>query len=168
MGRYVRGKIELDGALGNLATKDLVAIPTQEVTTERMFVSSVKAAWALKDLLLAPDDGPVVVGIAHGDYTAAEIEEFLENAGSWDEGDLISQEIGKRKVRIVGTFRAVGAEAETAQTFVLNDGRPITTKLGWILTSGKALDFWAYNAGSGPLLTGSFLHIYGHANLWPR
>ncbi len=168
MGKYIRGKIEVDGALGALATKALVAIPTAEVTRERMWLSSVKGSWALKDLTLSADDGPVLVGLAHGDYSAAEIEEFIENTGSWDEGDLVQQEVGKRKVRIVGTFRALGAVAESEQTFVLNEGRPITTKCGWILTTGKAIDFWAYNMGTGTLITGSFLHVYGHANLWPR
>lgn len=168
MGKYIKGKLEIDGALGALATKALVAIPTAEVTKERMFVSSIKATWALKDLALSPDDGPVLVGLAHGDYTAAEIEQVIENAGSWDEGDLVNQEVGKRKVRIVGTFRATGVAAEAAQTFVLNEGRPITTKMGWILTTGKGIDFWAYNQGTGALVAGAFLHIYGHVNLWPR
>jgi len=166
MGRYIRGKIEIDGALGALASKSLVAVPTSEVTSERMWLSSVKATWSLKDLAAVVDDGPVIVGLAHGDYSAAEIEAVIENAGSWDEGDLVSQEIGSRKVRIVGTFRTQQADVVAAK--VLNDGRMITTKCGWILTTGKAIDFWAYNVGADALTTGSALHVYGHANLWPR
>ncbi len=168
MGRYVRGKIEVDGALGALATKDLIAVPTSETATERMWLSSIKATWALKDMTITVDDGPVLVGLAHGDYTAAEIEEFLENAGSWSEGSLVAQEIGRRKIRIVGVFRAEAGAAEQVQTVTLNEGKPITIKCNWILTTGKAIDFWAYNEGSGPLTTGANLHIYGHANLWPR
>ncbi len=168
MGKYIRGKIEIDGDLGALATKSLVAVPTGEVTSERMWLSSVKATWSLKDLAIVVDDGPVLVGLAHGDYTAAEIEAVIENSGSWDEGDLVNQEIAKRKVRIVGTFRATAAAAEAVQTYVLNEGRPITTKCNWILTTGKAIDFWAYNMGTDALTTGSKLGVYGHANLWPR
>jgi len=168
MGRYIRGKIEIDGALGALATKSLVAIPTAETASERLYNSSIVATWSLKDLAITVDDGPILVGLAHGDYTAAEIEEVLENAGSWDEGNLVQQEVARRKVRIVGSFRATAAGAEAVQTYVLNQGRPIRTKTGWILTTGKPIDFWAYNMGSGSLTTGANLHIYGHANLWPR
>ncbi len=168
MGRYLRGSVELDFDLGALATKDLIAGPFAGVVEERTFVSSVVATWAIKDLAIVADDGPIIVGIAHGDYTAVEIEEFLENSGSWTEGNLVQQEVAKRKVRVVGTFRAVAAAAEATQTYVLNEGRPIRTKCGWILTTGQTIDAWAYNAGSDAITTGSKVSVYGHANLWPR
>ncbi len=166
MGRYIRGKIEIDGALGALATKDLIAVPTSETTSERMWLSSVVATWSLKDLASVVDDGPIIVGLAHGDYSAAEIEEFLENTGSWAEGSLQAQEVAKRKIRIVGTFQQ--QQGDVVATQVLNDGKEIRTKCNWILTTGKAIDFWAYNAGADAITTGSNLHVYGHANLWPR
>ncbi len=168
MGRYIRGAVELDGDLGALATKDLIALPLTAVVEERTFISSIVATWSLKDLAIVADDGPIIVGVSHSDYTAAEVEEFIENAGSWTEGDLVAQEKGGRKVRIVGTFRAIAAAGEAVQTWTLNEGRNIKTKLGWILTTGKTLDFFAYNAGSDAITTGSKLAVYGHANLWPR
>lgn len=162
--KYLRGKIEQDCALGALATKALVSCVSQETVLERMLVSSVDLTWALKNLASVSTDGPVIVGLAHSDYSASEIEEVIENSGSWKEGDLVAQEIGKRKVRIVGILRG-----ETdGKASVLNDGKPIKTRLNWILTTGKGIDFFAYNAGSDALTTGSILNIYGHANLFPQ
>ncbi len=165
-GKYLKGKVEQDCSLGALGPKTLVSCVSQEVASERLKISSIELIWALKDLAIVVDDGPVIVGVAHSDYTAAEIEEVIENSGSWSEGNLTAQEIAKRKVRIVGVFRQIGVAAEAAQTFVLNEGRPIKTKLNWILTTAKGLDFWAYNAGPNALTTGSVMSIYGHANLW--
>ncbi len=164
--RYLRGKILQDCDLGALATKSLVSCVSSEVASERLFVTSVDLSWALKDLIVVADDGPVIVGIAHSDYSAAEIEAVIENAGSWSEGDLIAQEIAKRKIRIVGQFEQTSAGAQGSQTFVLNEGQPIHTKLNWVLNTGAGLDFFAYNNGDDALTTGGALSIAGHANLW--
>ncbi len=164
--RYLKGLIELNTAMGALATSSLITASPVGVVTETAWLSSVKCTWSWKDIAVAQSDGPIIVGVAHSDYTAAEIEEFLEQQGSWDEGDLIAQEVRKRKIRVIGTFPATGISL--TDITVLNDGLPIHTKCGWYLTTGKSVDFWFYNAGSGNLVTGSFVTITGHANLWPR
>ncbi len=165
--RYLRGKINLALALGTLGSDDVIAQVVGETVKERTWISSVKSTWVLADLTLG--EGPITVGIAHGDYTAAEIEEFLENAGSWNEGDLVNQEISKRKIRIVGSFS--GSEGSpTGPTFAesLFEGMPITTKCGWILNAGETLDVWAFNKSGGSLTTGGLVRLEGHANLWPQ
>lgn len=165
--RYIKGKLELDCELGALAGDTLVSCVAQETASERMLISSIVNTWSLKDLDPSVDDGPLICGVAHSDYSAAEIEEVIENTGSWSEGDLVAQEVAKRKVRIVGTFQVLEGPGDT-QVSVLNDGRPIKTKLNWILNTGQGLDFFVFNAGSGAIITGSSMHIYGHANLWPQ
>ncbi len=133
--------------------------------TETAFLSSVKATWSLKDLDPQPGDGPIVVGVAHSDYTVAEIEGWIEEGASWDQGNKVStREINRRFIREVGVFPVNLA----AGTNVLNDGRPITTKCRWGLTTGQTVAFWAYNSGAGALVSGSILHVNGHANLWPN
>jgi len=164
--RYIRGQVDEELDLGTLAGRTLVAQVFDESVVERTFVSSIRASWSLSGLTPATDDGPVLVGIAHQDYTAAEIEEVIENTGSWSEADLIAQERGKRKVRIVGTFPM---PKDLLDSVVLNEGRPIRTKLGWILTTGQSLDLWAYNLGtSGFAGTAPKVHLEGFANLWPQ
>ena len=165
--KYLRGKIDIENALSTLGANTLISASVAGSVVERTWVSSIECTWALADLPVTADDGPVTVGVAHSDYSDAEIEAYIENTGSWQETDLISQEIAKRKIRIVGTFSNEGVAAEAAQTAVLNDGKPIKTKCNWVIITGQNLKMWAYNTGASALGAGSSVHTMGHANLWP-
>ncbi len=166
MGKYLKGKVEEELLLSTLAGKDLIGVVMGETVNERTFVSSIKATWSLSNLTDAFSQGPIVVGYAHSDYTDAEVEAVIEATGSWNEGNLVAQEVMSRKVRIVGAF---GTPAQALGIVMLNEGRPITTKLGWILLQGQTVRWWAYNSGSNALATTSAeLVLTGHANLWPR
>ncbi len=166
MGRYIRGSVEEQVSLGTLAGQTLVSALFDNVVNERTFVSSVVATWDMTNFTLQSDDGPILVGVAHSDYTDAEIEAWIEDADSWNEGNLVRQEVAKRKIRQVGTLKGA---PEPIQTSVLNDGKPIRTKCGWILLQGQTLRIWAFNLGSGSLATTvPIVQCTGHANLWPR
>ncbi len=148
-------------ALLNLATNTLIGETFDESPDEEVFALSMEAVHTIRDLVVA--QGPVVVGVAHGDYSDAEIEAFIENAGSWDRGDLVSQEIARRKIRIIGTFAGEGATEES-----LNNGMPVKTRLMWNLVTGATLKQWAFNKGSAQLTTGAIYAIEGHVWLKPR
>ncbi len=166
--RYLRGAVEVLGDLSALGAGVVVefAMVGGGSVNERTFVSSIKCSWVLSNLTEQFSDGPIVVGVAHSDYSVSEIEAWLENAGSWDEGNLVQQEIAKRKIRRVGVFET---PAQALGMVSLNDGRQITTKCGWILNQGQTLHFWAWNSGSSALATTApELAVSGHANLWPR
>ena len=167
MGRYLRGSIDENLSLGTLAAATLLSAIFDETVNERTLVSSIVVSWSLSNWTPAQGDGPIVVGVAHSDYTDAEIEAVIENVGSWNEGDMVlSREVAKRLVRRVGQFEIPSA-AEGGT--VLNDGRPIKTKLNWILLQNQTLRYWAYNQGTSALATTSpDIRIQGHANLWPR
>ncbi len=167
MGRYIRGNVDEELALTTLASKDVVGAVFDETVNERTFVSSLVANWSMENFSVAAGVGPIIVGVAHGDYSDAEIEEWIEGTGQWNEGDLVaSREIGKRLIRQVGSFRSPAASLGIVQ---LNDGRPVKTKLNWILLQGQTLRVWAYNAGSQPVATTSpSVTVNGHVNLWPR
>ncbi len=164
--KYLRGTIDDQLAIGTLSTKDAAIAALAGVVNERTFVSSIKASWSLTDWTQTATDGPILVGIAHSDYTAAEIEEWIENSGGWNEGDLVAQEIAKRKIKRIGVFQT--ANSDLIGTAVLEEGRLITTKCKWILLQGQTLNIWAYNMGESAPATGSIVRVAGHANLWPR
>ena len=166
MGKYIRGSINEQLALATLAAATLVSATFDEAVQERTLVSSIVAAWSLSDFTDATGDGPIMVGVAHNDYSDAEIEAVIEATGSWDEGDLVQQELSKRKIRRIGIFG--GGVQSGGQDRVLNDGKVIKTKLNWILNQGQTLKVWAYNLGSSSLTTGALVRTEGHANLWPR
>ncbi len=165
--RYIRGAIDKRMALGTLGADTVIGANFDGSVNERTFVSSIVAAWTMDEFTPASDDGPIIVGIAHSDYSDAEIEAWIENAaGSWNEGDLVAQEVGKRKIRRVGVFND---PASANQNVALIEGRMLKTKCNWILLQGQTVKLWAYNAGSSALATTDpTVHVQGHANLWPR
>ncbi len=164
--RYIRGEMDEEMAIGTLNAKVVISAAIDNTVVERTWVSSMKALWSLKNVTPSATAGPLLVGIAHSDYTSAEIEEWIENTAGWAEADQIGQEIGRRKIRKVGIFENTGSVSDAS---VLNDGRMVHTKLGWILTSGQTLRTWAYNLGTGAYATTDpSVDIQGHANLWPR
>jgi len=166
MGRYIRGSVDETLQLGTLASKDVGFGLFDEVVNERTLVTSLVAAYSMVGLTPEAGAGPILVGIAHGDYTAAEIEEWIETTDSWDEGNLVEQETAGRKIRKIGIFRTPDSATESTR---LNDGKPIRTKLNWILTQGQTISLWAYNMGAAPLsTTDPRIDVQGHANLFPK
>jgi len=168
MGRYIRGLVNETLALGTLASETLVSVIFDDTISERALLSSIVATYTQKALTPAAGVGPIMVGIAHSDYSDAEIENFVENTGTWKEADLVAQEVGNRKVRIVGVF-GDGGSASATDSFSLNDGKPIKTKLNWILTQGQSLRLWSYNLGSAAVATTDpQITAVGHVNIFPK
>lgn len=166
-GNYLKGDIKATLAVGSLAAVSLISVAATETVIEKTRVSSVECIWSLSDFTALVNDGPLMCGLAHSDYTDAEIEQWVENAGSWNAGDKVNQEIAKRFIRKIGVFRTEDATAASiAATATLNEGMPIKTKLNWSLVTGQTLKFWVYNLGSSALTTGTIMNIDGHANLF--
>jgi len=163
--KYLRGAIDLDQLLGTLGAESLATKIVEDTVVEKAWCSSVEVRCSMKNYTTSATRGPILIGVAHSDYTAAEIEEWVENLGSWDAGDLRSQEIARRKIRQIGVFISPATAALSA---VLNDGLPVHVKCGWMLQTAQSVRFWAYNNGSSALATTDpTVHYDGHANLWP-
>lgn len=167
MGKYLRGSVDEDLALSTLASRDVVSQSFGGVVNERTLVSSVVAKYSQSNWTPGTNEGPILVGLAHSDYSAAEIEAWVENDGSWNETDLVQQEVANRKIRRVGIFEIPALEG---QAVVLNEGRSIKTKMNWILNQGQTIELWAMNLGTSALAgtTSPNINVSGHANLWPR
>ncbi len=165
--RYIRGVIDIDYLLGSaLAAKTLKGQALGDVVADTTWLSSIVATHTMQNYTTGQTRGPITVGVAHSDYSDAEIEEWYERTLSWDEGNLVRQEQAKRKIKLIGTFRNPTGPAETAE---LNDGKPIRTKCNWRLNENDTLRFWAYNNGTGALsTTDPSVGVHGHANLWPQ
>ncbi len=161
---YLPGAVSVKLDVGALSAKKAVSQVFPDTVTERTRISSIRASYTLDEYTAGVDDGPVMVGIAHSDYTAQQIEDWIEQLDSWDVGALVSREISKRLIRKVGIFKN---PADATGSSVLNDGRPIRTKLNWPLNTGETLQLWAYNLGASNLAgTNPNLSCEGKANLW--
>ncbi len=163
---YLRGQIDHTLAIGALDALDVIGSLVGDTVTETTWCSSIKASHTLVGFTPAAGDGPILVGVAHSDYTDAEIEGWIENNASWSKHNLVAQEIAKRKIRRIGVFQTEFDDTIITSS-TLNDGKAITTKCGWQLGSAQTLRFWAFNMGSSTLTTGALYKAEGHANLWP-
>ncbi len=165
--RYLRGQIDFQLPLLTLATEDVVGANVSDTVVEKAWISSVRATHTLSGAVASALDGPILVGVAHSDYTDAEIEAWIENSESWNARDLVAQEAAKRKIRRIGVFNIVFDDTGLGSA-TLNDGKPITTKCNWMLQSADTVKFWAYNMGAAIIITGYLYDVQGHANLWPN
>jgi len=166
--KYLRGSIEHSLALSTLAAKTVISSDNSESLVEKAWLSSLVARWSLSNFTANAGDGPILVGVAHSDYSSTEIEEWIENVQDWAEEDQIGAERGKRKIKQVGMFD-IPPNTTPSSAMVLNDGKPIRTKCGWQLRTGQTVKFWAYNKGTSALAsTSPLVGIDGHANLWPN
>ncbi len=114
--------------------------------------------WALRGNTAG--NGPLTVGYAHSDFSVTEIKEAIEAAASISLGDQVAQERSNRKVRIIGTFTGEGTDE------VLNDGKPIKTRLNWAIPIGKAVNIFAYSEDGTTRDTGGVIDATG--KMWVK
>ncbi len=147
--------VRIASAVALLTLADVTALiaPVVGASDNEYRALSVTLTWSLRDGTAT--EGPISVGVAHGDYTATEVEEWIESTASITRGDLVTREASERLIRQVGTFSGASAE-ET-----LNDGKPIRTKLNWVVASGDTISLWAYNQSGAALTTGAEIAVLG-------
>ncbi len=139
--------------LSTLAPSSLVKSTPDDVAEDRIFVVSIDVTPMVEGFTVG--EGPIEVGVAHSDYTAAEIEEWVENETSmFGELDQIAIEIRRRKIRSIGVFDGLTIVEK------MNEGVPVRVKLLWPLSEGAGLSFWAYNRGI-QLTTGASVQTQG-------
>ncbi len=148
--------------IGALAAFGLVKGTLIPASANTYRVVSTDLAYQIVDLGSAIDDGQEV-GLAHGDYTATEIEACLESQAAIDIGDLVLQEVANRKVRSIGFASGTG---NVDTSLVIADGKPVKTKLNWLVGIGDTIDAWIRNGSDTVWTTGATLAIVGH--IWVR
>lgn len=119
---------------------------------EDFFVVSVIASWAERGGTVG--EGPITVGVAHGDLTETEIAEWSV-AELTDPDDIIQKERSRRPARKVGAFPGLAANE------VLNHGDQIRTGVKFSIGDGHAIVAWAANRSGAPLTTGMVIDING-------
>ncbi len=141
-------------ALTTLASNIVVAGALTASADGAYRAKSVKATWGITEL--AATEGPITVGYAHSDYSVTEIKEALEASAAINQGNKVAQEQANRLVRVVGVLN--GGDDQ------LNDGKPISTKLNWLIAIGQNINIFAYNDGSDALTTGANVTCMG--DMW--
>lgn len=141
--------------MGALNANTMVTGVLSSTLVSKHFLLSTKLVVAIQTQTAG--DGPLVIGLAHSDYSTTEITEWYEAQGAWDEGDKIINEQSRRLCRIIGVFPGVATEE------VLNDGNPIKTVGKFNIAEGDTLKFWAYNEDAAQRTDGAVVSFNGTA-----
>ncbi len=146
-------------SLSTLAA-DTTIILSMITFSDAAYMMSARGNWSAHDIALST--GQVRVGFAHGDFTVVEIDAYLALGAPVSKSDKTNREISTRGryIRKVGLFPF----QDIAE--VLNDGRPIKTKLRWDQQQNTSLSMWAQNSSDTPL-TGD-AHISFNGSVYGR
>ncbi len=152
-----RVRITAEQALATLATDTALVVSSTGSSDGMYRCVTCKISWLLSGM--TQGEGPITVGYAHSDYTVTEIKECLEATAAINLGDKGAQERANRLVRVVGTLRGDPDGSD------LNDGKPIATKLNWLINVGKQVNIFMFNEDTAAnLTTGAFLNVAG--DMW--
>ncbi len=159
-------KVRINSSLtiGALASADVVSGVVTNAAADKLRFISLLASYGISDVGAVVDDS-FAFGVAHSDYTAAEIEECLEAGGSINLGDKIAAEQANRLVREIGTINPSGSSTAAAG-IAFNDGKPVKTRLNWLMAAGDQLQLWVRNNSGNVYTTGAALSISG--DLWVK
>ncbi len=153
---FIAIPVETEVALSTVSEDNVVIADIFSGTlTEDLYMFRADLTWMLQGTLTA-GEGPYGFGIAHGDYSADEIEECI-NVAITGPFDKINGEKARRLVRRVGRFSQLDAAAPQMQ---FNNGRPMKTKVRWINESGQNTAIWVENQGAGAT-TGKIVSVTG-------
>ncbi len=153
-GRFVALPFNTQQALATLADETVVSADLTTNLAEDFYAISV-------DIIASIDggasEGPVEVGVAHDDYTVAEIKEFID-VNLTDPDDKIAQERSRRLIRRLGTIANIGAGGAS---LVPRSGEAKRIPLRFVLGDGHTLSAWVMNHSGGALTTGAVITFSG-------
>ncbi len=99
-------------------------------------------------------DGPIIVGVSHGDLTGAEVEEALESIVLGND-NIVANEQAMRPVWPLEVFIIPDADSADNATLV----RKGTFKPRWTFPNPAGWRWWVYNNSDAQLVTGTNLNI---------
>lgn len=150
---FVAVRVQSTLALGALASGSVASATLMGNAGQDLYLLSADLIFTHSDGLAT--EGPINVGVCHGDYSTTEIDEwYVSTAGVGT--DMIMREHSRRKVREAGQFPGIAGN-ET-----LNDGKPIRVKLRFDIADNINLDVWARNSdATAPLSSGGEIVVSG-------
>lgn len=151
--------IQTVAPLLTLGSKVALVAPLFAASDSEYLLMNMNITWSWT--AITAQNGPISCGVAADGYTAAQVEECLEAITNISLGNKIAQEQANRIVRQVGTLSP--DVVTTGTKAVLNDGKPVYTKLNWKVPIGDVPQVYVYNQASVALDTGSSVLLQGWA-----
>lgn len=143
---FVAIPVSVKMSLSTLADETLLGATLLGATAEDLFVISCDLQWGLRGH--ATGEGPIEVGLAHGELSDAEVEEFVE-VSFLDPNNILAKERARRPVRRAGIFPGLSSE----EVLPSINGNKVRTRVKFHIGE-HGLRAWAYNH-SGAALAGS-------------
>jgi len=119
---------------------------------EDIYIISMDVTFSILGLTVG--EGPISIGMSHGDLSLTEVSEYLDSEMT-DPDDIIAKERGRRPVRRMGAFSGVSANES------LFNGVPKRYKILFSIGNDHALNLWARNLSGAALTTGATVKCQG-------
>ncbi len=101
----------------------------------------------------------MLIGLADGDLTIAEIEEAIEANGPLGPNDVVLSEQSMRPVWLLGGVQAQAASQSEVTMSNETGGLKIVAKPRWTFARTKSWNWFLYNIGAAPL-TGAVAKVF--------
>ncbi len=135
----------------------VLLIGTKLVTLERFRMLKTELFATITGLTAGEGIG-LYLGIADGDFTAAEIEAAIESNGPLGPNEAIEEELAERFMTMLGAL-SVPDQAQSEATFRNeNNGGMMTANPRWTFSRTKSWNFFLYNIGAA-VTTGASINI---------
>ncbi len=146
-----------NSALTTLADATVIVASSLAASDRSYRCLSMNTLWGWRGATVG--EGPIVVGYCHADYTVTEVKEALEAEGTMVTNNKVAAEQANRLVRIVGQLPFDSEDG------VLNDGKPIRTRLNWAIPLGGNVNIFSWNRSGATLTTGAVTTATGDARI---
>ena len=154
-------------ALGTLAANTALIIATGDLTITEDFRMLKSEIVAHLDALTSTEGDGLLLGIANGELTIAEIAETLQTDGPADFSDREGTERAERFVKVISQFEQ-SDQTKTNGIFRNENGGPIIViKPRWSFSNTNGWNFFLYNDGANAFSTGAVVRlIMTHFGVW--
>ncbi len=142
-------------ALATLGNNVAILIGTNLATLERYRMLKAEVYASVTTLTTTEGTG-LLIGLADGDFTLAEIEAAIENSGPVGPNDDVEEHISDRPVWFMGAV-----DRETGVTALFENetgGHMLVIKPRWTFARTKSWNFFVYNMGP-QLTTGASVNL---------
>ncbi len=152
-------------ALGTLGNVTAITVATPLVMAEDFRIIKTEMAALVTGLTTAEGQG-LMIGIANGALTVAQIAEAISAQGPLNRNDRARQEFAMRFVKLLATI-AGGDNASTVKRFEnAEGGGMISETIRWTFSSPEGWQFFVWNNGVA-LTTGSSVRLQAkHFGVW--
>ncbi len=154
------------GSLGALSARDVLLIPGGVTLVEDFRILKTD----LFAIAVGVDSGEgegLLLGMANGNLTAAEIEEAVEAQGPVGPSDRIGNERAMRQYHWLGEFRHIGAITDLSFVPMKNHGAAAQDRFRWTYTNTDGWTYFLYMNSPTGIATGwNVAFTASHYGVW--